>query len=220
MTGLDAVKGPVSPLALSQGDPAGIGPDIALMAWTRRTESGVPAFLYLGDKTALAARALALGLNAPLEDATPETASAVFPRALPVLDIPAARGVAPGEPDSSNSAIAGQPDGAHAPHIIDWIKTGVDLCRSGQGRALITAPIAKSVLYATGFKFPGHTEYLADLAADADGKAPLPVMMIASPLLRTVPVTIHIPLIRIAEDLTEELIVEPWSPWGTSPMRL
>ena len=84
----------------------------------------------------------------------------------------------------------------------------MELTRAGRTAAVVTCPIAKSILYSAGFRFPGHTEYLADLAADADGKAPLPVMMIASPLLRTVPVTIHIPLIRIAEDLTEELIVE------------
>jgi 4-hydroxythreonine-4-phosphate dehydrogenase len=197
VTGLDAVKGAVRPLALSQGDPAGIGPDIALMAWTRRTESSVPAFLYLGDRAALAARALALGLNVPLEDATAEAASAVFPRAMPVLDIPAASRVVPGEPDSANAAS-----------VIEAIRRAVELTHAGRMAAVVTCPIAKSVLYSGGFRFPGHTEYLADLAADADGKVPLPVMMIASPLLRTVPVTIHIPLARIAEDLSEHLIVE------------
>ncbi len=185
------------PLALSQGDPAGIGPDIALMAWARRREHGVPPFLYLGDPDALATRAQMLGLDVPIAQATPEAASSVFANALPVLGI---RSTAP--------VSAGEPDSANASSIIEAIRRAVEETQAGRTAAVVTCPIAKSVLYSAGFRFPGHTEYLADLAAGPDGKAPIPVMMIASPQLRTVPVTIHIPLIRIAETLTEDLIVE------------
>ena len=185
------------PLALSQGDPAGIGPDVAVMAWARRREQALPPFLYLGDRDALVARGQALGLDVPVEAATPETAASLFDTALPVLSIPAAAPVLAGAPDSVNAAST-----------IEAIRRAVEETRAGRTSAVVTCPIAKSVLYSAGFRFPGHTEYLADLATGPDGKVPLPVMMIASPELRTVPVTIHIPLIRIAEELTEDLIVK------------
>lgn len=185
------------PLALSQGDPAGIGPDIALMTWTKRQEHGIPPFLYLGDRDTLVLRAEMLGLAVPVQSATPETAAVAFATALPVLDIPAAAAVTAGAPDSANAGAT-----------IEAIRRAVEETRAGRTSAVVTCPIAKSVLYSAGFRFPGHTEYLAALAAGPDGKAPIPVMMIASPALRTVPVTIHIPLIRIAENLTEDLIVK------------
>ncbi len=188
---------PRKPLALSQGDPAGIGPDIALMAWATRQKQGVPPFLYLGDLDALDARAHALGLNVQIREATAETAAELFVSALPGLSIPGSAPVNAGTPDSANAAST-----------IEAIRRAVEETRAGRTSAVVTCPIAKSVLYSAGFRFPGHTEYLADLAAGPNGKAPLPVMMIASPQLRTVPVTIHIPLIRIAEELTEDLIVE------------
>ncbi len=187
----------LKPLALSQGDPAGIGPDIALMAWAKRREHGLPPFLYIGDHSALAARATMLGIDVPIEEATADTARSVFATALPVLSVP-----------GTASVTAGAPDSANAGSIIEAIRRAVEETRAGRTSAVVTCPIAKSVLYSAGFRFPGHTEYLADLAAGPDGKVPLPVMMIASPQLRTVPVTIHIPLIRIAEELTEDLIVE------------
>jgi 4-hydroxythreonine-4-phosphate dehydrogenase len=185
------------PLALSQGDPAGIGPDIALMAWKAGRSAGVPAFLYLGDPTALAERAAHLGFTVPIREATADTAADIFDEALPVLAIPSARPVVAGRPDSDN-----------ATSTIEAIRRAVDETLLARTAAVVTCPIAKSVLYGAGFKFPGHTEYLADLAAGPDGKAPLPVMMIASPMLRTVPVTIHIPLNKVPEALTEELILE------------
>ena len=187
----------LKPLALSQGDPAGIGPDIALLAWVKRRELGLPPFLYLGDLDAVSARSRTLGLDVPIAEATAETASSVFDKAFPVLSVPGAAPVTAGAPDSANAAST-----------IEAIRRAVEETRAGRTSAVVTCPIAKSVLYAAGFRFPGHTEYLADLAAGPDGNAPLPVMMIASPELRTVPVTIHIPLIRIAEELTEDLIVQ------------
>ncbi|MET3613091.1 4-hydroxythreonine-4-phosphate dehydrogenase [Rhizobium aquaticum] len=188
---------PRKPLALSQGDPAGIGPDIALMAWTKRGEHGLTPFLYLGDRDALSARARSLGLDIPIAEATAETVNSAFDAALPVLSIPGDAAVTPGSPDGANAAST-----------IEAIRRAVEETRAGRTSAVVTCPIAKSVLYSAGFRFPGHTEYLADLAAEPGGRAPRPVMMIASPALRTVPVTIHIPLIKIAEELTEDLIVE------------
>ena len=187
----------LKPLALSQGDPAGIGPDIALMAWTKRREHGLPPFLFLGDRVTLSNRAQALNLDVPIAEATPETALSAFDDAFPVLSILGAAPVTAGAPDSANAAST-----------IEAIRRAVAETQAGRTSAVVTCPIAKSVLYSAGFRFPGHTEFLADLAAGADGKAPLPVMMIAGPELRTVPVTIHIPLIRIAVELTEDLIVE------------
>ena len=119
----------------------------------------------------------------------------VFPEALPVLHRPLSAPVTPGTPDT-----------AHGRHIIAWIREGVELCQSGKARALVTCPIAKSVLYATGFKFPGHTEYLAELCRyeGADGVAPHPVMMLTAPdvannsELRVVLATIHTPLAQVA----------------------
>lgn len=151
------------PLALSQGDPAGVGPDIALMAWRARLDAGVPAFLYCGDPTVLAERAAALGYAVPIREATADTAGAIFADALPVLPIPAPARV-----------IAGQPDSANAHATIEAIRRAVEETQAGRTAAVVTCPIAKSVLYSAGFGFPGHTEYLADLAAGSGGAAPLP----------------------------------------------
>ncbi len=164
---------------MSLGDPCGIGPELAAKAWTDlKSQPELPlAFCVIGDASLLAAQ----GVPVTRVTDVRETA-ALFATALPVLDKPLTAAVTPGHPDS-----------AHAPHIIDWIKTGVDLCLNGQARALITCPIAKSVLYATGFAFPGHTEYLADLCT-ADGIVPQPVMMLTAKDLRVVLATIHTPL--------------------------
>jgi 4-hydroxythreonine-4-phosphate dehydrogenase len=188
---------PVRPLALTQGDPAGIGPDITLSAWAARRETGLPPFLLIGDPGVLNARARLLGLDVPIREATPETAASIFAEALPVLSMPAGIEVA-----------AGEPHVATAPGTIASIATAVDFCLAGRAGAVVTNPIAKSVLYQSGFQFPGHTEFLADLACKATGKSLLPVMMLAGPKLRAIPVTIHIPLKDVATALTEDLIVE------------
>ncbi|BBF91722.1 4-hydroxythreonine-4-phosphate dehydrogenase PdxA [Blastochloris tepida] len=185
-----------APLALTLGEPAGIGPDIALAAWAARQALDLPPFLLIGDPDLLAARARMLGLDVPVAPATPETAAATFPRALPVL--------ATGHPAT---AAPGQPDAASAPAAKAAIETAVALVRAGRAAAVVTNPIAKSVMYQAGFAFPGHTEFLAELAA-GDGAKPQPVMMIWSELVAVVPVTIHIPLAEVPRRLTCELIVE------------
>ncbi len=185
------------PLALTQGDPAGIGPDITLAAWLRRGELDLPPFLFLGDAAMLAARASQLGLTVPLAAADPANACDIFPDALPILPI-----------ESGMDVIAGEPHVATAKGTIAAIETAVSLSMSGRTSAVVTNPIAKSVLYDAGFGFPGHTEFLADLATRATGKPVMPVMLLAGPKLRAIPVTIHIPLKEVPEALTSDLIAE------------
>ena len=187
----------VLPLALSQGDPAGIGPEIALKAWERRHETVLPAFIYLGDPRILKARAEMLGLDIPVEVAAPEAALDLFDAVLPVFALDAAKPVAPGKPDVST-----------APGTIAAIDMAVRLTMRGKTAAVVTNPIAKSVLYQSGFRFPGHTEYLADLARQATGKAWRPVMMLACTALKVVPVTIHIPIANVPAELTAALLEE------------
>ncbi len=185
------------PLALTQGDPAGIGPDITLAAWLSRRETELPPFIFLGDPAVLAARAAMLGLNVPLREADTDSALSIFDDTLPVLPIPVGTEVAVGEPHV-----------ATARGTISAIETAVSLCFEGKAAGVVTNPIAKSILYQAGFGFPGHTEFLADLAEKATGKKVLPVMMLAGPKLRAIPVTIHIPIKDVPAALTSDLIAE------------
>jgi len=182
------------PLAVSLGDPAGIGPEITAKAWRALRQDG-PAFMVIGDAQSLAS---APGGAAPVQVVTrPEEAVAVFPHAIPVLELPLAAPV-----------IAGQPSAANAHSVIRWIETAAGLALSGAVGGVVTAPIAKAPLYAAGFRFPGHTEFLAELTAagDHDG-ARGPVMMLTAGGLRVALVTIHEPLARVPSLLTIELIV-------------
>ena len=188
-------------LALTMGDPAGIGPDLALFAWKNRIALGLPSFLVIGDPQMLGERAAILGLDVPLHETSPESAAADFDTALPVLPV-----------SLPAPARAGIPDPANAAAIIEAIRLAVELTMTGRARAVVTNPIAKSVLYASGFGFPGHTEYLAHLADEAaavpDNPPLTPVMLLAGPHLRVAPVTIHIPLKDVPGALTREAIVE------------
>src|SRR5215218_7274805 len=143
------------PLALTSGEPAGIGPDIAITAWLRRNELGLPPFYLLGDPGLFAERAKILGLKIEFADTSPEAASAVFANALPVVATGEAATARPGQPDatSANAALAS-------------IRQAVEHVRAGRASAVVTNPIAKSVLYRSGFRHPGHTEFLAELAAN------------------------------------------------------
>ncbi|WP_288426769.1 4-hydroxythreonine-4-phosphate dehydrogenase PdxA [uncultured Agrobacterium sp.] len=185
------------PLALSQGDPAGIGPDIAITAWAKRNELQLPPFIFIGDPDVLASRANILGIPVDIKICEPEEAIAVFSSAIPVLPLPVGFEVQAGQPHVG---------AAHA--TIKAIETAVSLTVEKRTAAVVTNPIAKSVLYEAGFGFPGHTEFLADLALKHTGQPAKPVMMIAGPKLRVVPVTIHIPVKDVPTALTEELIVE------------
>ncbi|AOF89924.1 4-hydroxythreonine-4-phosphate dehydrogenase PdxA [Sinorhizobium sp. RAC02] len=185
------------PLALTMGDPAGIGPDITLALWSNRHALSLPPFLFVGDAQVLRERAKVLGLDITVASATPEEATRLFSDALPVLSC-----------DCSETVTSGRPDSRNAAAITGAIETAVALTLAGRTAAVVTNPIAKAVLYDAGFGFPGHTEFLADLAAKATGKEALPVMLLAGPKLRSVPVTIHIPLKDVPTVLTQELIVE------------
>lgn len=184
-------------LALTMGDPAGVGPDLALAAWTHRAALELPPFLIIADPDMLAERAELLGLDVALAETSPEDAAAKFDAALPVFPVALAKPAIPGTPDSAN-----------ADAIIEAIRLGVELTSSARTRAVVTNPIAKSVLYAAGFEFPGHTEYLAHLAGESVGHAVTPVMLLSGPELRVAPVTIHIPLHRVPEALSTSGIVE------------
>ena len=170
------------PLALTSGEPAGIGPDIAIAAWLRRSEANLPPFYLLGDRAFFADRARHIGLKADFSEVGVDEAAAAFTKALPV--------VATGK---QATAAPGRPDGSSADAVIASIRQAVGDVTAGRASAVVTNPIAKSVLYRAGFKHPGHTEFLAELAS-RDGKTPQPVMMLWSPTLAVVPVTIHLPL--------------------------
>ncbi|GJE28100.1 D-threonate 4-phosphate dehydrogenase [Methylobacterium organophilum] len=185
------------PLALTLGDPSGIGPEIALAAWLSRSERGVPPFVMVGDPDFLERTAYRLGLSVPVAEIDPEYAEEVFPRALPVLPLPGGTTV---------SATPGTPDSGNAGAIIESITAAVDLVRSGRAAAIVTNPIAKFVLTHVGFAHPGHTEFLAALAAEPGRAPPLPVMMIWSEALAVVPVTIHVALRRVPDLLTQDLV--------------
>ncbi|MCL2713727.1 MAG: 4-hydroxythreonine-4-phosphate dehydrogenase PdxA [Alphaproteobacteria bacterium] len=183
----------MAPLALTLGEPAGIGPDITLMAWHARHDLDVPPFYLCADGAALTRRAKQLGLSLRLAHVSPEEAAAAFPRALPVV-----------ETDVEATAGPGRPDSTSAPAAIASIRRAVTDVIQGRASAIVTNPIAKSVLYRAGFDHPGHTEFLAELAGTVTGGAP--VMMLWSEQLCVVPVTIHVPLRSLWNALTPERI--------------
>jgi 4-hydroxythreonine-4-phosphate dehydrogenase len=183
------------PLALSLGDPAGIGPEIIVKAWHELRHGG-PPFMVVGDYQSLAS-ASGGGASILKQVVAPAQALAVFADALPVLDLPL-----------RSPVVAGQPSSSAAPSIIQWIETAVGLALSGAAPGVVTAPIAKGPLYEAGFKFPGHTEFLGELtAAERFDGARGPVMMLIAGDLRVALVTVHTPLAKVASALSVEAIV-------------
>lgn len=173
------------PLVLTLGDPAGIGPQIAGAAW--RSIGASVQCVVIGCATCVRSACP----DVPV--ATVASPADWQPDALCVIDRPLGARATPGHPDP-----------VHAAAVIDWIETAVHLVRSGQASGLVTNPIAKSVLIdGAGFPHPGHTEFLAAL----DG-APRAVMMLASPALRVVPATVHIPLKDVPARLTPTVLAE------------
>ena len=187
----------MQPLALTLGEPAGIGPDLALTVWPRRAELKLPPFYVVADAEFLRRRAARLGLNVPLAIVPPAAAAATFATALPVVLL-----------DVAVTAEPGSPDGSSARAAIASIRRAVADVLSGSAAAIVTNPVAKNVLYSWGFAEPGHTEFLATLVQEATGKKLRPVMMLWSPELAVVPVTIHLPLREIFEQLSTELVVD------------
>ena len=187
----------VLPLALTLGEPAGIGPDLTIQLWRRRVELQLPAFYLVADPEFIKRRAHLLGVNVALSVVTPAQACETFRRALPITPL-----------DAPTTAEPGKPDASSAPAAIASIRRAVTDVMAGSAAAIVTNPVAKNVLYRSGFAEPGHTEFLAKLAQVAIGKAIRPVMMLWSPELAVVPVTIHLPLKNVVTQLTSELVVE------------
>ncbi|HVW54247.1 MAG TPA: 4-hydroxythreonine-4-phosphate dehydrogenase PdxA [Rhizobiaceae bacterium] len=187
---------PRPPLALTIGDPSGVGPEIAADAWRMRREAGVPPFYLLADPEQIAARVALSGKAVPVEVTTATAAEARFERALPVVALSHNLSERPGQSDVNNAG-----------GIIEAIDRAVEDVGKGLASALVTNPIAKKTLYEAGFRYPGHTEYLGHLAERMTGEATTPIMMIAGPELRTIPVTIHIPLSEVPHRLTAEMIL-------------
>ena len=185
------------PLALTLGEPAGIGPDLTIQLWHRRVELRLPPFYLIADPEFIKHRARLLGLNVAVSVVTPAQATDIFGRALPIsaLDLPV-------------TATPGRPDASSAPAAIASIQCAVADVMTGQAAAIVTNPVAKNVLYQSGFAEPGHTEFLAKLTKESTGKAATPVMMLWSPELAVVPVTIHLPFRDVVTKLTSELIAE------------
>jgi 4-hydroxythreonine-4-phosphate dehydrogenase len=185
------------PLALTLGEPAGIGPDLALAVWRRRAELELAPFYIIADPEFLRRRARTLGLDVPIIVATPASAVTSFAAALPVVPL-----------DVTVTAEPGHPDRSSAPAAVASIRRAVADVMAGTAAAVVTNPVAKNVLYNWGFAEPGHTEFLAKLVLEATGKSLRPVMMLWSPELAVVPVTIHLPLKEIFKQLSTELVVE------------
>src|SRR4029078_10557212 len=198
------------PLALTLGEPAGIGPDLTIRVWRRREELRLPPFYLVGDPHFVRDVPRQLGSEIALSVVTPAQAAEIFPRALPIVPL-----------QMPVTATPGKPDGSSAPAAIASIRRAVSDVLAGQAAGIVTNPVAKNVLYRSGFAEPGHTEFLAKLAEEAIGKASRPVMMLWSselagvPVmllcasgLAVVPVTIHLPLKDVVSRLTFELVVE------------
>lgn len=176
------------PLAVSLGDPAGIGAEVIAKSWERRAAESLPHFFAVGDVAAI--RAV---WNGPVEAvADPGQASARFDEALPVVTV-ADAGARPGQPDLVGARTS-----------LDSLELAVGLARSGAACGMVTGPVSKAQLYAIGFAHPGQTEFVAERCGVAGD---LVAMMLAGPTLRVVPVTTHIPLADVPQALTTERIV-------------
>lgn len=176
------------PLAISLGDPAGIGPEVIAKCWDHRSEFALPPFVAIGD-----ARSVAAVWDGPIEVVDdPRQADAAFDYALPLIQIPVADGSLPAHPTVA---------GAHC--SLDALELAVGLARSGSAAAVVTGPVSKEQLYSIGFQHPGQTEFVAERCGVSPGNV---VMMLAGPTLRTVPVTTHIPLEQVPAQLTSALI--------------
>jgi 4-hydroxythreonine-4-phosphate dehydrogenase len=186
------------PLAVTMGDPAGIGPDILLASFAD-AHLALPRLVAFADPDVLRQRATQLGIEISItEIASPSLIETVNPRSLAVVPVRVAEHVTPGQPSAANGSA-----------VIRAIDLAIAALKSGTVTAVVTNPIAKHVLYAAGFKHPGHTEYLGALAAQHwSGRPCTPVMMLAGPDLRVVPLTVHVPLADVPRLVTRNLILE------------
>ena len=179
----------IEPLAVSLGDPAGIGPEITAKAWAARALHSLHPFFAVGD-----ARSVERVWSGPIERISdPAEARAVFDRALPVLSLFDAGEITPGEPTVQGARCA-----------LQSLEVACGLVRSGAAGALVTSPVSKVKLYDIGFTHPGQTEFVAERCGMAPDNV---VMMLAGPTLRVVPMTTHIPLADVSASLSADLIV-------------
>ncbi|WP_421982600.1 4-hydroxythreonine-4-phosphate dehydrogenase PdxA [Roseibium sp.] len=187
-----------SPIAVSMGEPAGIGPELSLLAWWNRKAFKLPCFYVRGDAALLDARAKRVGLKTRVISCTPEDAPKAFSKGLPVF-----------QTGNSLADTPGEEQDAAASSVVEAIEGCVEDIRTGRASALVTNPINKAALYKTGFAFPGHTEFLGALSQKHwPGLEAKPVMMIAGPELMVVPVTIHIAIREVPDALNRQLIVD------------
>lgn len=177
------------PLAVALGDPAGIGPEIVAKAWDRRVEAGLPPFFAVGNQTSIERV-----WGGPIRlIGTPAEALDAFDTALPLIQVEDPGSIVPGTPNLPGARCA-----------LDSLEIAVGLTRSGAAGALVTGPVSKAQLYAIGFVHPGQTEFVAERCGIAYENT---AMMLAGPSLRTVPVTLHMPLADVMHRLTTDLIV-------------
>jgi len=176
-------------LALSLGDPSGIGPEVAARAWERRAREGVPPFVAVGSSASLAAIS-----DVPVTVVnTPEQALACFDDALPLIIVDGDAACVPGSPDLDGARVA-----------LASLELAVGLAIGGAVEGVVTGPVSKAQLHAVGFRHPGQTEYVAERCGIAPTGA---AMMLAAPVLRVVPITTHIALNEVAATLTSSLIM-------------
>lgn len=186
--------GAAPPLALSLGDPAGIGPELIVAAWADRHELALPPFVVIGGAQVLAAAAAARGLDVPLAQVSSAAeAAGIFATALPVLPLDRDVPYTPGRPNAAGAALA-----------LASLERATALALAGEAGGVVTAPIAKSALAEVGFSHPGQTEFLAHACGVAEEDA---VMLLAGPSLRTVPLTVHVAISEVPALITQSLIL-------------
>ncbi|MCF6344071.1 MAG: 4-hydroxythreonine-4-phosphate dehydrogenase PdxA, partial [Devosiaceae bacterium] len=165
------------PIAISMGEPAGIGLDLIIELYSLRNELNLPPFIVYGNSSLIRQRAKQLGKEIAIVECLAKDASSYFANSLPIFNI--------GENFTDSPKTINKQT---AKITIQSIEKAVEDNISGLCRALVTAPIQKSALYDAGFKFPGHTEFLASLCKE-NGQVPFPIMMLAHENLRVVPLT-------------------------------
>lgn len=181
----------IPPIAVTMGDPAGIGGELTLAGWLARRKTA-PAFFAIDCPARLKALAGRLGLDVPIREAAPEDAASIFPDALPVLPAPLPSTPTPGAPDQ-----------AHAKAAIASIEQATRLAADGTASALVTNPVYKRNLYEAGFTYPGQTEFVGALT----DRAAQPIMLLAGAELRVAPLTTHLPLLDAIRAVSTESIV-------------
>ncbi len=183
------------PIGVSCGEVAGIGPEVIMKSWLMRRESNLPVFILYGNQFIFEKIASDLGLKINFKSCSPEDAADIFDNYLPIYEI-----------DAPHHFIYGVPNIETAPLVINSIDQIVRAIFDQRLKALVTAPIQKSVLYDLGFKGAGHTEYLAKLCSAHAGEKITPIMLLAADELRVIPMTIHVALSKVPALITEELI--------------